>query len=130
LDQCLAAAEPEGYVRIFVERGIPMASLLQTARGRGIQPEYVSVLLDGLDNPKEPIAAARGLPGAKLIEPLSERELEVLRFLNSHLSVPEIASEMLIAPSTLRTHVRSIYLKLDVHGRLEALQKARDLRLL
>jgi LuxR family maltose regulon positive regulatory protein len=54
----------------------------------------------------------------------------VLKLLNSHLSVPEIASEMLIAPSTLRTHIRKIFLKLDVHGRLEALQKAQQLSLL
>lgn len=136
LDQCLAAAELEGYVRIFVERGTPMVLLLQIARGRRIQPEYVSKLLTGFGipeetpAPKEPIAAARGLPVANLIEPLSERELEVLRLLNSHLTVPEIAREMLIAPSTLRSHVRSIFLKLDVHGRIEALQKARDLGLL
>lgn len=60
---------------------------------------------------------------------MSERELEVLRLLNSHLAVPEIAREMMIVPSTLRTHIRNIYLKLDVHVRLEALQKARDFRL-
>lgn len=113
-----------------------MVLLLQIARGRRIQPEYVSKLLTGFGipeetpAPKEPIAAARGLPVANLIEPLSERELEVLRLLNSHLTVPEIAREMLIAPSTLRSHVRSIFLKLDVHGRIEALQKARDLGLL
>ncbi len=135
MDQCLAAAEPEGYVRIFVERGAPMALLLQISKGRGFQPEYISKLLADFSIPeetpisKEPIAAARGLPVANLVEPLSARELEVLRFLNSHLAVPEIANEMLIAPSTLRSHVRSIYLKLDVHGRLEALQKARDLGL-
>jgi len=63
------------------------------------------------------------------VEPLSERELDVLRLLNSHLAVPEIAREMMIVPSTLRTHIRNIYLKLDVHVRLEALQKARDFRL-
>ena len=60
---------------------------------------------------------------------MSERELDVLRLLNSHLAVPEIAREMMIVPSTLRTHIRNIYLKLDVHVQLEALQKARDLRL-
>ena len=64
-----------------------------------------------------------------MAELLSERELEVLRFLNSHLAVPEIAREIMIATSTLRTHIRSIFLKLDLHGRLEALQKARDLGL-
>jgi LuxR family maltose regulon positive regulatory protein len=55
--------------------------------------------------------------------------LEVLRLLNSQLAVPEIAREIMIATSTLRTHIRSIFLKLDLHGRLEALQKARDLGL-
>jgi LuxR family maltose regulon positive regulatory protein len=55
--------------------------------------------------------------------------LKVLRLLNSHLNVPEIAREMMIAPSILRTHIRNIFVKLEVHGRLEALQKARDLGL-
>jgi len=63
------------------------------------------------------------------VEPLSERELDVLCLLNSHLAVPEIVGEMMIVPSTLRTHIRNIYLKLDVHGRLKALQKARILGL-
>ncbi len=136
LKQCLAAAESEGYVRIFVEKGAPMATLLKIAASRGINPEYVSKLLDAFPlsgescEPRKPAPAASRSPVAKLVEPLSERELEVLRLLNSHLAVPEIAREMLVAPSTLRTHVRNIYLKLDVHGRLEALQKARDLGLL
>ena len=135
LGQCLAAAEPEGYIRIFVERGAPMASLLKSIRSRGVKVEYTTKLLAAFHLPEE--AAKPGRTGAtplrpasaNLIEPLSERELEVLRFLNSHLAVPEIARDMLIAPTTLRTHIRNIYLKLDVHGRLEALQKARDLGL-
>ncbi len=135
LEQCLAAAEPGGYVRIFVERDAPMASLLKIARNRGTNPEYISKLLAAFHLPEEfpepgkPAPAASRSSGTNLVQPLSERELEVLRFLNSHLAVPEIAREMLIAPSTLRTHVRNIYLKLDVHGRLEALQKARNLGL-
>jgi LuxR family transcriptional regulator, maltose regulon positive regulatory protein len=135
LHQCLATAEPEGYVRIFVEQGAPLASLLQLARDRGIKSDYTSRLLAALGFPEEsptsrrPLAPASAPPGANLIEPLSARELEVLRFLNSPLAIPEIAREMLIAPSTLRTHVRNIYLKLDVHGRFEALQRARDLGL-
>lgn len=135
LEQCLATAVPEGYVRIFVERGRPMASLLQLARDRGIKTNYISRLLAAFDMPEASPTSSRvpvpasAPPGANLIEPLSARELEVLRFLNSPLAIPEIAREMLIAPSTLRTHVRNIYLKLDVHGRLEALQRARDLGL-
>jgi LuxR family maltose regulon positive regulatory protein len=136
LEQCLAAAEAEGYIRIFVERGAPMASLLEAAGSRGMHPEAISKLLTafhlpaGSPEPDQPAPAASGSPGAGLVEPLSGRELEVLRLLNSHLAVPEIAREMMVAPSTLRTHVRNIYLKLDVHGRLEALKKARDLGLL
>jgi len=135
LEMCLAAAEPEGYVRMFVERGAPMASLLKGTQSRGVKVEYITKLLTAFHLPEEaPKPGGTGSAplrstSANLIEPLSERELEVLRFLNSHLDVPEIASEMMIAPTTLRTHIRNIYLKLDVHGRLEALQKARDLGL-
>ena len=136
LKRCLAAAEPEGYIRIFVERGAPMASLLKSLRNHGVNIEYIIKLLAGLNLPDEASlpekdsSAPQRSSGDTLIEPLSERELEVLQFLNSHLTVPEISREMLIAPTTLRTHIRNIYLKLNVHGRLEALQKAWDLGLL
>ncbi len=135
LERCLAAAEPEGYIRIFVERGAPMAAMLKSIRSRGVKVDYITKLLAAFGLPEETPKPGRTgsalLPSAdvNLVEPLSERELDVLRLLNSHLSVPEIASEMMLAPSTLRTHIRNIYLKLDVHGRLEALQKARDLGL-
>jgi len=65
-----------------------------------------------------------------LTEPLSQRELEVLRFLNTHLTVVEISREMYVAPSTIHTHVRNIYGKLGVHNRIEAIQKASELRLI
>lgn len=136
LERCLAAAEPEGYIRIFVERGAPMAALLKRVQSRGYKFEYITKLLAAFNLPEEtpkppkPGPAPLSPAGTNLVEPLSERELEVLWLLNSHLSVPEIAGEMMIAPSTLRTHIRNIYLKLDVHGRLEALQKARELGLI
>ena len=135
---CLAIAEPEGYVRVFVKRGAPMARLLQAALRQGIAPKYITELLSAFncvgeaeesfhDESKTP---ASRFSSARLSEPLSERELEVLRFLNTNLSTLEIAREMILAPSTVRTHVRNIYAKLDVHGRIEALQKAKDLDLL
>ena len=62
-----------------------------------------------------------------LIEPLSARELDVLRLLRTELSVPEIADELIIAPSTVRSHIKNIYSKLDVHSRLEAIHRAADL---
>jgi len=135
LKRCLAAAEPEGYTHVFVERGAPMASLLKSIQSQGVNIGYTTKLLAAFQLPEEtPKTGSLGSAPLRsacpdLIEPLSERELEVLQLLNSHLSVPEIASKMLIAPTTLRTHIRNIFLKLNVHGRLEALQKARDLGL-
>ena len=136
LRHCLTLAESEGYVRIFVERGAPMVSLLQIALKRGVATNYITGLLSAFNLPIEPlesgtpIAPASRSSVANLIEPLSERELEVLGFLNTHLSTPEIAREMVLAPSTIRTHVRNIYAKLGVHGRIEAIQKARELDLI
>jgi LuxR family transcriptional regulator, maltose regulon positive regulatory protein len=133
LSHCLTLAEPEGYVRVFVERGAQMASLLKIALKRGIETQTITGLLSAFNLPTvtlESGTAAFQYSGDKLIEPLSERELEVLRFLNTKLSTPEIAREMILAPSTIRTHVRNIYTKLDAHGRIEAIQKAKDLDLI
>ena len=69
-------------------------------------------------------------PASVLIEPLSDQELKVLHLLNTQLSVPEIAREMVVAPSTTRTHVRNIYEKLCVHGRMEAVLKAKEIGLI
>jgi LuxR family maltose regulon positive regulatory protein len=133
LSRCLTLAEPEGYVRAFVERGTPMARLLQTALRQGIQPKYITKLLLAFNLHGESVESrtpASRFSSARLIDPLSERELEVLRFLNTNLSTPEIAREMILAPSTVRTHVRNIYAKLGTHGRIEAIQKAKDLELI
>jgi LuxR family maltose regulon positive regulatory protein len=133
LRHCLTLAEPEGYVRAFVEKGAPMARLLQTALRQGTEPKYITELLSAFHlnvESYESKTPASRFSGARLIEPLSERELEVLRFLNTNLSTPEIAREMILAPSTIRTHVRNIYAKLGTHGRIEAIQKAKDLDLI
>jgi LuxR family maltose regulon positive regulatory protein len=128
IGHCLALAAPEGYVRIFVKNGAPMARLLQIASSRGIETEYINKLLPAFNIL---VASHKSItPVHRLIEPISERELEVLRFLNTHLTIPEIAQEMVIAPSTIRTHVRNIYNKLDVHGRIEAIQKAKEFGLI
>jgi LuxR family maltose regulon positive regulatory protein len=114
-----------------------MARLLQIALRQGIEPSYITELLSAFDlhlGTHEPRTPATRFSGAKLteplIEPLSERELEVLRYLNTNLSTPEIAREMILAPSTIRTHVRNIYAKLGAHNRIEAIQKAKDLDLI
>jgi LuxR family maltose regulon positive regulatory protein len=127
LVRALALAEPEGYVRTFVDEGAPMAALLRRAASRGIAPVYTHKLLAAFEPDKRPGEP----PTAKaLIEPLSEREIEVLRLLNTELSGPEIARELVIALSTLRTHTQNIYGKLDVHNRMQAVAQAERLGLL
>jgi LuxR family maltose regulon positive regulatory protein len=132
LTVALKMAEPEGYSYLFVIQGKPLMGLLRQAIRKGIYKEYARKILTIME--AEQLKAGekevKPVAGAEIPEPLSERELEVLRLLNSHLSVPEIARELTVAPSTVRTHVRVIYNKLGVHGRLEALQRARDLALI
>ena len=132
LERALSLAEPEGYVRIFADEGEPMARLLQEAARRGIAPGFVNKSLAAFGVSKdrgteEPLPSPRTQP---LPEPLSARELEVLRLLNTHLSSTEIAEELFISVNTARFHIKNIYGKLGVHGRSEAIQRARELGLL
>jgi LuxR family maltose regulon positive regulatory protein len=122
LARALTIAEPQGFVRTFVDEGQTMRSLLKQASARGPHRAYAQKLsaafIDENTTPRKP-------PEQKaLLDPLSERELQVLRLLNTTLSVPEIAAELHLAPTTVRTHIRNIYSKLEAHGRIEALQKA------
>jgi LuxR family maltose regulon positive regulatory protein len=127
LGDALAKAEPEGYVRIFVDEGEPMAKLLQRARANGIAPDYVNSLLAAFDTI---MVAEPSSIGQVLLEPLSKRELEVLRLLTTELSVPEIADELIVSANTVRTHTRNIYAKLDVNNRRSAVRRAEELKLL
>lgn len=136
LEQALELAKPEGFVRTFVEEGDPMKRLLAVAARQGRAKEYASYLLGCLEAGAQPPPAelepspGRASRSASLVEPLTERESEVLRFLQTSLTIPEIASEMGIAPSTVRTFVKNVYGKLGVHRRLDALERARELGLL
>ncbi len=132
LERALALAEPAGYFRIFVDEGAPMGRLLEQAAARGIAPSYAHRLLAALDA-TEPGEAGEGPPvphPQRLVEPLSRRELEVLRLLATELSGPEIAQNLVISVTTVRSHTRSIYGKLGVHSRYEAVARARELGLL
>jgi LuxR family transcriptional regulator, maltose regulon positive regulatory protein len=125
LRRALTLAEPEGYVRTFTDEGQPMASLLKAAAKQGIAPSYVRRLL----------AAATKTGGGPhvqpgLIEPLSERELDVLRLLGTDLNGPDIARELIVSLSTVRTHTNRIYAKLGVNNRQAAVRRARQLDLL
>jgi LuxR family maltose regulon positive regulatory protein len=132
LDRALSLAGPGGFVHIFIEKGPPVGSLLRQAASRGIAPQRVSTLLAILD--ASPYGQTEETPPhpapQPLIEPLTERELEVLRLLPTHLSSTEIAEELLISVHTARFHIKNIYGKIGVHSRADAVARARDLGLL
>jgi len=125
LERALTVAEPEGYLRLFVDEGLPMAALLQEAAKHGIAPNYVRQLLAAFGK-----AEGRTSVTQLLIEPLSERELEVLRLLGTELSGPEIARELIVSLNTFYTHTKSIYNKLGVNNRRMAIRRAEELHLL
>ena len=128
LERALTLAEPEGYVRVFVDEGQPMADLLRAAAKEGIAPAYVRHLRAAFGETVE-TASIREPVAQPLVEPLSERELEVLRLLRSDLNGPEIARELTISLNTLRTHTKNIYSKLDVTSRRAAVRRAEELDL-
>jgi LuxR family maltose regulon positive regulatory protein len=132
LAEALSLAEPGGWVRIFVDEGPAMADLLRRAASQGISPAYVAALLAAFDvaHSGEGATAPQPRPAQPLVEPLSEREMEVLRLLSVGLSNPEIAEQLYIAVSTVRSHCKSIYGKLNVHKRWDAVRRAQELGLL
>jgi LuxR family maltose regulon positive regulatory protein len=125
LARAVALAEPEGYVRVFIDEGPPMAALLKLAAKERKAPSYVRRL-------QAAAATVEGQTPAEqpLIEPLSERELEVLRLLGSELGGPDIARELVVSPNTVRTHTKSIYAKLGVNSRRAAVRRGAELGLL
>jgi LuxR family maltose regulon positive regulatory protein len=130
LRRAIILAEPEGYIRPFVNLGSQMGDVLKYAVSKEVYSSYSMELLEALA--AEPSIGERQTTTAKVLltEPLSERELQVLRLLNTDLSTPEIAKELVVAVSTVRSHVKSIYSKLDVHGRMEAVDRAKEMGLI
>ncbi len=124
INPVLTAAEREGFRRVFLDEGELVYDLLNECMARGSVSPFARGLVNTLKSKRE----GRQLPRVSdLPEPLSEREIEVLRLLNSDLSPQEIAEYLHIALSTLRTHIRNIYGKLGVHSRFEAVSKGKDL---
>jgi LuxR family maltose regulon positive regulatory protein len=123
----LALAEPGGFIRIFVDEGLPMASLAAEAAARGIMPDYTRKLLVAFAS--EPQAASRRLTAQPLIEPLSQRELEVLQLIAEGLSNLEISERLFLALNTVKGHNQKIFGKLQVQRRTEAVARARELGL-
>lgn len=122
----LELAEPEGYVRIFVDEGQPMAELLYQAATRGIFPEYCGRLLASFPESKAVKNDTQAKAG-ELIEPLSEREVEVLQLISEGLSNSETAQRLYLSLNTVKGHTRNIYAKLNVNSRTQAVAKARAL---
>ena len=133
LSQALALAKPEGYVRIFVDEGKPMATLLALAILQDIVPDYAGELLsDFPEKVQQAVSFDVEMSSAlqPLVDPLSERELEVLHLMAIGLKYQEIAVELVISVNTVRHHTRNIYSKLDVNSRAQAVARAQDLGLL
>lgn len=127
--KALELAKPEGHVRVFLDEGAPMKRLLQKALEQDIVPQYVSSLLDAFETSNVMNTPQTDTTPAGF-EPLSEREREVLTLIADGRSVPEIAQLFVVAPSTVKTHVKHIYRKLDVHNRVQAIARAREYGLL
>jgi LuxR family maltose regulon positive regulatory protein len=133
LERALDLAEPEGYVRTFVDEGAPMDRLLRQAARSHTAPDYERRLLAALgDTPDhDGLPEAMGaVPSSALVDPLTERELEVLQLIAEGLSNREIADRLVVALSTVKVHTRNIYAKLDVNSRTQAVVKAQRLDLL
>ena len=129
LARAQALAEPEGYVRIFVDEGPPMARLLSEAAARDIMPVYTRKLLAAFGPQVLPPNADSPQPVAE-VDPLSPRELELLRLVAQGLSNQEIGERLFLALDTVKGHNRRIYAKLQVQRRTEAVARARELGLI
>ncbi len=131
LQRALTLAEPEGYFRVFVDEGLLMVSLLKAvaraAHGEETRtaPSYVRRILAAINKTGDSPPSNLGL-----IEPLSERELDVLRLLGTDLDGPDIARELFVSLNTMRTHTRKVYAKLGVNNRRAAVRRAQELDLL
>ena len=152
LESALALAEPEGYVRTFVDEGEAMRFLIEKqSRNRdyplsGYVDKLLAAFIQSVAAPKSTTPAQhQALQGAGIIhqkinpksglisgmvEPLSKRELEVLKLLGSELSGPEIANRLSVSLNTLRTHTKNIFNKLGVNDRRAAIRRAEDLDLI
>ena len=131
LGDALALAEPEGFVRTFVDEGAPVVHLLSDVAARGIMPDYVARLLTVFKTETQGSAnVSRPSPTGFLVEPLSQRELEILQLIAQGLSNREIGARLFLALDTVKGHNRNIFSKLLVRRRTEAVAKARSLNIL
>jgi LuxR family maltose regulon positive regulatory protein len=132
LEEALSIGEPESFIRMFVDEGPPMAHLLYEALHRGIAPDYVRRLLAAfpVTEPEGSAQTKSQVDPSVLIEPLSDREIEVLQLIAKGLTNPVIATRLVISAHTVKAHTRNIFGKLNVHSRIQAATRAQELGLL
>ncbi|KRF34469.1 LuxR family transcriptional regulator [Nocardioides sp. Soil805] len=131
LAAALGLAEPEGYVRTFLDEGVPMATLLAAVERRA--PSAYVRRLRSASSPApatQPVPRRSGSAHVVPVEPLSTRERDVLRLLDTELNGPEIARELVVSLNTVRTHTKNLYMKLGVTSRRAAVRRGRELDLL
>jgi LuxR family maltose regulon positive regulatory protein len=142
--RALTLAEPEGFVRVFVDEGEPMVELLREGvrtlrKGNGDEPSRIETYVAGLlaAFPSDlTVAASRhrapttDAPPEYLLDPLSGREIEVLQLLATGLGNADIARKLFLSTGTVKRHVNNIYSKLNVHSRMEAVAKGRELKVI
>lgn len=130
LQNALVTAEPSGFMRTFLNLGEPLAQLLVKATANGVANNTTQRLLKAFQLEQKSGAIRSAKTGMTLTEPLSERELQVLRLLAIHLTRAQIAEQLIISENTVRTHVKNIYQKLGVHTHAEAITQAKEFALL
>jgi LuxR family maltose regulon positive regulatory protein len=129
LQQALEFGEAENRVASFVREGEAMEKLLQLAQAKAMTPQFVQRLLEAFEA-RRTFKPQSNIVSEALIEPLSEREMDILKLLAQGCSDKVIAKTLVIAPDTVHKHLGNIYNKLDVHRRTEAIARARELDLL
>jgi LuxR family maltose regulon positive regulatory protein len=132
LERALTLAEPGGFVRIFVDEGLPMARLLYEAATHKVVPDYARRLLAAFPvvEPEQTALSKSQASKSELVESLSKRELEVLVLIAEGLTNPEIASRLFLSLNTVKVHARNIYGKLGARNRTQAVARARALGVL
>jgi LuxR family maltose regulon positive regulatory protein len=127
LSRALELARPEGYVRVFLDEGAPLLSLVRRVPEDAVAGDSAAALLAMAESRTgaRPDAAGQGL-----VEPLSQRELDVLHLLAGDLDGPAIAAQLFVSLNTVRTHTKNIYAKLGVNSRRAAVSRGADLGLL
>jgi len=137
LTRSIQLAKPGGFIRIFVDLGTPIAQLLRQLLARGFEPKYLGRILAAFPTTQLPSQAALSTQPVQpppqslaLVEPLTDRELEVLTLLAERLSNKEIAKALAISPFTVKNHLSTIYRKVGAYGRHQTVRQAKQLGLL